>query len=99
MLQWSRMALAQAAAGKMMSLTNKAVSLAARQSPVAVERVRTSRLTRTTARTCPAHSVSARLLPGENTSTRRASSRERRFLSAVRALSSGAAASHSAETA
>jgi hypothetical protein len=34
MLQWSRMALAHRAAGRTMSLTNKAVSLAARQRPV-----------------------------------------------------------------
>src|SRR5689334_21485247 len=80
------MALAQTAAGKTMSLTNKAVSLVACQRPVAAERVSTSRWTRITARTWPAHSVSAKASPGVNTSTSRASWRERRFLSTVRAL-------------
>ena len=70
MLQWSRMALAQTAAGRTMLLTNTAVSLVARQSPVAAERVRTSRLTRITARMWPAHSVLAKLSPGANTSIR-----------------------------
>ena len=40
-----------------------------RHSPVAAERVRTSRLTRITARMWPSHSVSAKLSPGANTST------------------------------
>jgi hypothetical protein len=83
----------------MMSLTKNAVSLAARHSPVAAERVRVSRLTRITACTCPTHSVSTKPSPGANTSTQRTSSRERRFLSAVRTLSSGAVVSHSAVTA
>ena len=83
MLQWSRMVSAQTAAGRTTSLTNNAVSLVARHSPVAAERVRTSRVTRMTALTWSAHSVSAKPSPGEKTSTRRASSREWRFLSAV----------------
>jgi hypothetical protein len=58
-----------------------------------------SRLTRITARTCPVHSVSAKAAPGANTSMQRTSSRERRFLSAVRTLSSGVVVSHSAVTA
>src|SRR3954469_21869890 len=55
MLQWSRMARAQTAAGRTMSLTKNAVSLLARHSPVAAERVRVSRLTRISARAWPPH--------------------------------------------
>src|ERR1700733_14119946 len=60
-----------------------AVSLVSRHSPVVAERVSTSRFTRMIARMWPSHSVSAKLPPGANTSTVRASSRHRRFLSAV----------------
>jgi hypothetical protein len=71
----------------------------ARHNPVAAERVKVSRVTRITACTCPTHSVPANPSPGANTSMQRTSSRERRFGSTVRAVSSGVAVSHSAATA
>jgi hypothetical protein len=67
MLQWSRITLAQAVAGRAMSLTKNAVSLVSRHNPVAVERVKVSRVTRITACTCPTHSVPANPSPGANT--------------------------------
>src|SRR5437763_5551397 len=48
-----------------MSLTNQAVSLVARHKPVVAERLRTSRVTRTTVWTWPAHSVSAKQSQGD----------------------------------
>ena len=80
----------------MTSLTNKAVSLVSRHSPVVAERVSMSRLTRIIARMWPSHSVSAKLPPEANTSTVRVLSRHRGFLSAVWVLSTDAAVSHSA---
>ena len=56
------MALAQPAAGSTTSLTNKAVSLVSRHSPVAAERVSLSRLTRINPRIRPIHPVPSRPL-------------------------------------
>src|SRR5690242_19581517 len=99
MLQWPRMALAQTAAGRTTLLTNNAVSLVARQSPVATERVRTSRVTRITALIWSAHSVSTKPSPGEKDLDQTGLVTEWRFLSAVSVRSSRAAVSHNAATA
>src|SRR3954467_2971025 len=73
MAQWFRMASATVATGSITEEAERAVSSRAVQAPVAAERIRVRRRTRTRAAMREAHSVPPSAPAGSKTSTRRSS--------------------------